>query len=82
MIVSDFKSAVASFEQACKLLDSCYGPGALECGEAYLHYGIALFELSRLEEGIIDGVVKVDGMLVIHTITVQLTAVLFRSNPV
>ena len=62
MIVSDYKSAVTDFEQACKLLDTCYGPGAVECGEAYLHYGISLFEQSRLEEGIMDGVVKVDSM--------------------
>ena len=62
MIVLDYKSAVPSFEQACKLLDTCYGTSAPECGEAYLNYGIALFELSRLEEGIMDGVVNVESM--------------------
>ena len=56
LIVSDYSSAVPSFEHACKLLDSCYGTGSLECGEAYLYYGIALFELSRQDEGILDGV--------------------------
>ena len=60
MIVCDYRSAVNSFEHACKVLDSCYGTSALECGEAYLNYGIALFELSRQDEGFLDGVVNME----------------------
>ncbi|KAH9387651.1 hypothetical protein TYRP_008843 [Tyrophagus putrescentiae] len=63
MIVSDYKSAVPCFEHACQLLDSIYGPGKAESAEAYLHYGISLFELSRLEEGIMDGVVNVENQI-------------------
>ena len=65
MIVLDYKSATSSFELACKLLDSCYGVGSIECGEAYLHYGSALFELSRVEEGTADGLVNVEGMIIL-----------------
>lgn len=61
LFVSDFYSAVTSFEHAVKILDSCYGTGAEECGEAYLLYGTAMFELSRLESGVMDGLVNVDG---------------------
>lgn len=60
MIVADYRSAVPFFEHACQMLDSLYGTGSAECAEAYLNYGISLFELSRLEEGIMDGVVNVD----------------------
>lgn len=81
MIVSDYRSAVTSFEQACQLLDSCYGPGSTECGEAYLQYGIALFELARLEEGTDGGVVNVESRLfdILFTIT-KLTLLIIRSN--
>jgi len=39
-------------------MDSKYGCGAKECGEAYLLYGSALLELARLETGALDGVIN------------------------
>jgi len=39
-------------------MDSKYGCGAKECGEAYLYYGSALLELARLETGALDGVIN------------------------
>ncbi|OTF73138.1 hypothetical protein BLA29_011649 [Euroglyphus maynei] len=56
MIVSDYRSAVPCFETACEFLGHLYGLRALECAEAYLNYGIALYELSRLEEGLDGGI--------------------------
>ena len=60
MIVSDYRSAVPCFETACEFLGHLYGLRALECAEAYLNYGIALYELSRLEEGLDGGIVNVE----------------------
>lgn len=65
MIVSDYYSAVPCFEKACQLLDSCYGVNAPECAEAYLNYGIALYELSRMEDGMFHGVVNVEGLFIL-----------------
>ena len=62
MIVKDYHSAVYCFEQACRILDAFYGVNADECGEAYLYYGIALLEESRLDEGLVNGVVKIKGL--------------------
>lgn len=61
MIVKDYHSATVCFEQACRILDSCYGVNADECGEAYLYYGIALLEEARFDEGLANGVVKIKG---------------------
>ncbi|KAI7687402.1 hypothetical protein SSS_07775 [Sarcoptes scabiei] len=59
MIVSDYASAVPCFEIACELLGQIYGLRAFECAEAYLNYGISLYEMSRLEEGLDGGIVNV-----------------------
>jgi hypothetical protein len=34
-----------------------YGVAADECGDCYLHYGTALFELARQDSGVFDGCV-------------------------
>lgn len=58
MAVRDYKSAVSFLEDATQIMDSVYGVSADECGDYYLKYGIALFELARLESGVLDGVVS------------------------
>lgn len=58
LAVRDYKSAVSFFEDATQIMDSVYGVSADECGDYYLKYGIALFELARLESGVLDGVVS------------------------
>lgn len=54
----DYRSAVSFFEEATQIIDSVFGVYSDECGDYYLKYGIALFELARLESGILDGVVQ------------------------
>lgn len=55
MILNDISSALPCFEEACQLFDLHYGKGAVECGEIYMNYGIALFEYSRLDENVLAG---------------------------
>jgi nuclear autoantigenic sperm protein len=52
LILCDVEKAVFCFQQAAKQLDETYGAGADECGEAYLFYGKALFQLARAEMGV------------------------------
>lgn len=40
------------------MFDQIYGVGSERNGDCYLQYGIALFELSREESGVLDGVVN------------------------
>lgn len=60
LIVNDFSSAASCFELASEILGHCYGIESLECAEAYLNYGISLYEMSRIEEGLEGGIVNVD----------------------
>lgn len=61
LLIHDYKSAVSSLEDACRLFDQIHGVSADECGDAYLQYGIALMELARQETGVLDGVVSAEG---------------------
>ena len=56
MLVKDVSAAVECLADACQKFGDFYGEGALECGEAYFHYGKALLELARMENGVIDKV--------------------------
>jgi len=58
LILHDYKSAVSHLEEATRMFDQLYGISADECGDCYLQYGVALFELSRQESGVLDGVVN------------------------
>merc|ERR1711970_160447 len=60
MLVQDIAAAVASLAQACEMMSAQFGETAVECADAYFHYGKALLEMARLESGVLgnalDGV--------------------------
>merc|ERR1712114_138218 len=60
MLVQDIAAAVASLAQACEMMSAQFGETAVECADAYFHYGKALLEMARLECGVLgnalDGV--------------------------
>ncbi|XP_022087871.1 protein HGV2-like isoform X2 [Acanthaster planci] len=60
LLVGDPPSAVQTLQEACQLLSAKYGELAVECGESYYYYGLALLELGRMETGVLgnalDGV--------------------------
>jgi tetratricopeptide (TPR) repeat protein len=58
LILHDYKTAVSHLEEATRMFDQLYGVSADDCGDCYLQYGTALFELSRQESGVLDGVVN------------------------
>ena len=58
LVIHDFKNAVTNLEEATMMFDQIYGVGSEKNGDCYLNYGIALFELSREESGVLDGVVQ------------------------
>lgn len=60
LLVRDIPSASGSLAKACELLAAKYGEFATECGDAYLHYGIALLETARSETGILANKVEND----------------------
>lgn len=75
LLLQDYRSAVSSLEQATRLFDQLYGVSADECGECYLQYGIALFELARQESGVLDGcVLPSTGMYLFLNLTMLLTS--------
>ena len=45
-------------EEACRILGEKYGEVADECGDAYLAYGSALLDLSRMESGVLGNALK------------------------
>ncbi|KAK8376649.1 hypothetical protein O3P69_009927 [Scylla paramamosain] len=53
LLVGDFKSAVAAFEEATESLVELCGEQAPECGDAYCRCGRALLELARKEAGVL-----------------------------
>lgn len=71
LLVHDYTSAVTSLEEATRLYDQIYGPGADECGDVYLYYGTACLELARQETGALDGVISANS---------KQTIFLFRIN--
>merc|ERR1711874_246959 len=60
MLVQDIAAAVASLAQACEMMSAQFGETAVECADAYFHYGKALLEMASLESGVLgnalDGV--------------------------
>lgn len=66
LLVHDYNSAVTSLEEATRMFDQIYGPGADECGDAYLYYGIASLELARQETGALDGVISANSKYNMH----------------
>ena len=53
MLVQDIAAAVASLATACEMLSAEFGETAVECADAYFHYGKALLEMARLESGVL-----------------------------
>merc|ERR1712038_1502486 len=53
MLCGEVPQAVTQLQEACRLLASKFGDTADECGEAYLSYGTALLDLSRMESGVL-----------------------------
>lgn len=53
LLVSDIPQAVASLGKACEMLSQQFGETAVECADAYFHYGKALLEMARLESGVL-----------------------------
>merc|ERR1719186_1988392 len=58
MIVKDYPSAAESLAQACHYLASKHGETALECADAYFHYGKALLEMGRMEAGVLGNALE------------------------
>lgn len=53
MLCGEVTDAVSQLQEACRLLASKFGDTADECADAYLCYGSALLELSRMESGVL-----------------------------
>merc|ERR1712038_12492 len=53
MLCGEVPQAVSQLQEACRILAAKYGDTADECGEAYLSYGTALLDLSRMESGVL-----------------------------
>lgn len=49
---------VVCFQEACRHLADEYGETAPECGDAYYHYGQALLELARIENGVLGNALE------------------------
>merc|ERR1712112_38892 len=64
LLLKNIPDAVSDLSEACEQLSNKFGDEAEECAEAFLDYGKALLELSKLENAIItnalDGV-DIDG---------------------
>ncbi|KAK3864167.1 hypothetical protein Pcinc_030122 [Petrolisthes cinctipes] len=58
LVVGDIPSAVNSLQEACRFLAEEYGETAPECGDAYYHYGQALLELARIENGVLGNALE------------------------
>merc|ERR1712141_41267 len=58
MMCGETPEAVTQLQEACRLLAKKYGETADECGEAYLAYGTALLDLSRMESGVLGNALE------------------------
>jgi len=58
MLCGEMPEAVTQLQEACRLLAEKYGETADECGEAYLAYGTALLDLSRMESGVLGNALE------------------------
>ena len=60
LLIHAIPDAVSNFSEACELMVKHKGETSIESAEAYLYYGRALLELSRVEAGVLgnalDGV--------------------------
>merc|ERR1712002_904367 len=50
--------AVFEFSETCEILSGKFGDQGVECSEAYLYYGKALLELSKLENVVISNALE------------------------
>merc|ERR1712112_247404 len=50
----DIHQAISDLSDACEIVSIEFGETAPECGEAYLYYGKALLELSKMEGDVLD----------------------------
>merc|ERR1719342_1691843 len=53
LLVSAIPDAVSNFSKCCEMLVTLKGEMGVECAEAYLYYGKALLEMSRVESGVL-----------------------------
>lgn len=60
ILCGEIPQAVNQLQEACKILGSEYGELADECADAYLWYGKALLELSRMEGGVLGDAIPGD----------------------
>jgi len=58
MLCGEVSEAVTQLQEACRLLAKKHGETADECGEAYLAYGTALLDLSRMESGVLGNALE------------------------
>jgi len=58
LLVADIPQAVSTLALACDVLSKQFGETDHECAEAYLYYGKALLEMSRLESGVLGNALE------------------------
>jgi len=58
MLCGQVSEAVTQLQEACRLLAKKHGETADQCGEAYLAYGTALLDLSRMESGVLGNALE------------------------
>jgi len=58
MLCGEVPEAVTKLQEACRLLAEEHGETAYECGEAYMAYGTALLDLSRMESGVLGNALE------------------------
>merc|ERR1711962_1092528 len=62
LLIHAIPDAVSNFSEACELMVKHKGETAIESAEAYLYYGRALLELSRVEAGVLGNALDGEDM--------------------